>query len=53
VARVLAKEWKDAILDAAVAARAEELLSMQGPDRELILREQVRIARLKPMRTQP
>ena len=49
----LAKEWKDAILDAAVAARAEELLSVPGPDRELILREQVRIARLKPMRPQP
>jgi hypothetical protein len=43
----LAKEWKDAILDAAVAAKAEELLSMPGPDREMILCEQVRIARLK------
>ena len=49
----LAKEWKDAILDAAIAARAEELLSVSGPDRELILRERVRIARLKPMRPQP
>ncbi len=49
----LAKEWKDAILDAAVAARAEELLSVPVPDRELILREQVRIVRLKPMRPQP
>ena len=48
----LAKEWKDAILDAAVAARAEELLSVPGPDRELVLREQVRIARLKPLRPQ-
>jgi len=43
----LAKEWKDAILDAAVAAKAEELLSVSGPDRELILREQIRIARLR------
>ena len=42
----LAKEWKDAILDTAVAAKAEELLSVPGPDRELILREQIRIARL-------
>ncbi len=49
----LAKEWKDAILDAAIAARAEELLSAPGPDRALILREQVRIARLKPMWSQP
>ena len=43
----LAKEWKDAILDAAVAAKAEELLSVPGPDRELILREQIRIAQLR------
>ncbi len=43
----LAKEWKDAILDTAVAAKAEELLSAPGPDRELIVREQVRIARLR------
>ena len=49
----LAKEWKDAILDAVVAAKAEELLSVPGPDRELILREQVRIARLKPLQPQP
>jgi len=48
----LAKEWKDAILDAVVAAKVEELLSVPGPDRELILREQVRIARLKPLRPQ-
>ena len=43
----LAKEWKDAILDAVVAAKAEELLSVPEPDRELILREQIRIARLR------
>ena len=43
----LAKEWKDAILDAAAAAKAEELLSVPESDRELILREQVRIARLR------
>jgi hypothetical protein len=44
----LAEEWKDAILDEASAASAEELLSTSEPDRELILREQIRIARLKP-----
>jgi hypothetical protein len=44
----LAKEWKDAILDEAVAARAEELLSAPEPDKELIVREQIRIARLGP-----
>jgi len=44
----LAKEWKDAILDEAVAATAEELLSAPEPDKELIVREQIRIARLRP-----
>jgi hypothetical protein len=47
----LAKEWKDAILDSVVAAKVEELLSVPEPDRELILREQVRIARLRVGRT--
>ena len=45
----LAKEWKDAILDESAAARAEALLSAQSHDSELIVREQVRIARLKPL----
>jgi hypothetical protein len=43
----LAREWKDAILDEASAARAEELLSTSEPDRELALRERIRIARLQ------
>ena len=44
----LAKEWKDAILDEAVAARAEQLLSRVERDKGLIVREQIRIARLRP-----
>lgn len=43
----LAKEWKDAILDESAAARAEMLLSAQPHDSELIVREQVLIARLR------
>lgn len=43
----LAREWKDAILDEASAARAEELLSTSEPDHELALRERIRIARLQ------
>ena len=44
----LAKEWKDAILDEAVAARAEQLLSGVERDKGLTVREQIRIARLRP-----
>ena len=44
----LAKEWKDAILDEAVAARAEQLLNAVERDKGLIVREQVCIARLRP-----
>lgn len=44
----LAKEWKDAILDEAVAARAEQLLSTVERDKGLMVREQIRIARLRP-----
>ena len=43
----LAKEWKDAILDESVAAEADELLRAQASGKELIVREQVRIARLR------
>ncbi len=44
----LAKEWKDAILDEAVAARAEQLLNTVERDKGLMVREQIRIARLRP-----
>jgi hypothetical protein len=44
----LAKEWKDAILDEAVAVRAEQLLGTVEHDKGLIVREPIRIARLRP-----
>ncbi len=44
----MAKEWKDAILDEASARKAQDLLNMAECGKELILRDQVRIARLKP-----
>ena len=44
----LAKEWKDAILEEAVMAKAAELLDTPECDKELMVREQIRIARLRP-----
>ena len=44
----LAKEWKDAILEEAVMAKATELLDTSERDKELVVREQIRIARLRP-----
>jgi hypothetical protein len=44
----LAKEWKDAILEEAVTAKATELLNALERDKELIVRERIRIARLRP-----
>lgn len=44
----LAKEWKDAILEEAVMAKATELLDTLERDKELVVREQIRIARLRP-----
>jgi len=44
----MAKEWKDAILDEVSARKAEDLLNMTECGKELILRDQVRIAQLKP-----
>ncbi len=43
----LAKEWKDAILEEAVMAKATELLNTSERDKELMVREQIRIARLR------
>ncbi len=43
----LAKEWKDAILEEAVMAKATELLITLERDQELVVREQIRIARLR------
>ena len=44
----LAKEWKDAILEETVIARATELLNTPERDTALTVREQIRIARLRP-----
>jgi hypothetical protein len=42
-----ASEWSDATLDEDTAQRIEALLASAGGDREVILRESVRIARLR------
>jgi hypothetical protein len=44
----LAKEWKDAILEEIVGAKAEELLSASERVGEVLVREHVCIARLRP-----
>jgi len=44
----LAKEWKDAILEEIVGAKAEELLSASERAGELLVRERICIARLRP-----
>jgi hypothetical protein len=44
----LAREWKDAIVDVASAGKAQELLGGPERDKELILRDEIRIVRLKP-----
>lgn len=41
----LAEEWQDAIIDDITFMRAEELLSTFDRDKEVILRESIRIAR--------
>ena len=45
----LAEEWQDAVIDDLTAARIEELLSTPERDKEVILRESIRIARMKPV----
>jgi len=45
----LAEEWKDAVIDDLTAARIEDLLSAPERDKEVILRESIRIARMKPV----
>ena len=47
----LADEWQDAIIDDLTAMRAEELLGTFERDKELILRESIRIARYRPEKT--
>ena len=45
----LAQEWQDAVIQDDVAARAEEQLARLGGEAELIVRERVLIARLRPV----
>ncbi|HLF26016.1 MAG TPA: hypothetical protein VJG32_06750 [Anaerolineae bacterium] len=45
----LAEEWENATIDELTAGRIEELLSTPEPDKEVIVREPIRIARLKPL----
>lgn len=45
----VAEEWEHARIDDITAGRADELLSTPGRDKEVILRESVRIARLVPI----
>ena len=47
----VAEEWEEARVDDVTAGRAEELLSTAQRDKEVILREPVRIARLRPALT--
>jgi hypothetical protein len=49
----LADEWQDASIDDITAMRAEEVLSTPARDKEVIVRESVRIARLRPIAEQP
>jgi len=45
----LTEEWENASIDDVTAARVEELMSAPQRDKEIVLREQVRIARLRPV----
>ena len=49
----LADEWQDASIDDITAMRAEEVLSTPERDKEVIVRESVRIARLRPIAEKP
>ncbi len=45
----VAEEWEEARVDDVTAMRAEELMSTVERDKEVILREPVRVARLRPI----
>lgn len=47
----LETEWHDAFIEDVVAGRIEALMSSIEPDQELILRDVVQIARLRPLTT--
>ena len=44
--KYLTEEWKDAFIDAVTFMRAEELMSGIEPDKEVLVRETIQIARL-------
>ena len=45
----LAETWTDAIIDEDVIRRTQDLMQILEPDKEVILREIIKIARLKPV----
>ena len=45
----LAEEWKDAVLEDAIAQRAAELLGGPEGDKELFVQDHIHIARLRPV----
>ena len=44
----LAEEWTDAVIDDDIVKRIESLLSSSETDKEIILRDRIYIARLRP-----
>lgn len=44
----ISEEWEDAFIDDITSARIEELMSTAERDKEILLRESARIARLRP-----
>jgi hypothetical protein len=45
----LTEEWEDASIDDITGARVDDLMSTPERDKEVILRESIRIARLRPL----
>lgn len=46
----LAEEWQDAFIDEQTAGRIEDLLRTRVQDKEILVRETVSMARLRPVR---
>lgn len=47
--RHLEEEWQDAFIEETTVRSIEELLQTRGRDKEILLRESVQIARLRPL----
>jgi hypothetical protein len=45
----MAEDWKEATIDDITAGRIEERMSTPERDKEIVVRESIRIARLKPL----